>query len=125
MGKTDPTVDAWFAGKPAEPALRRVSEVLLKADRRVGEYLKYGTVVFTGAGADCVSFVQHDKKTVSLMFNRGARIPGKFAHLEGTGPTARFMRFRDVAEVNARAAELTKIAIAWCDLMSDPKQKNR
>ena len=118
-------VESWLAGKPAEPILRRVRDVILKADPRMSEYLKYGTIVFAGSGADCATFVQHDKKTVSLMFNRGARIPGKFPHLEGNGPTARFMRFADVAGVNARAAELSKIAVAWCDLMAPAAKKAR
>ena len=78
------------------------------------EYLKYGTVQFAFDG-DFANFVQHGKKLVSLMLNRGARIPGKFPHLEGTGPSARFMRFADVKEVNQRAAELSKIVAAWCD----------
>jgi hypothetical protein len=53
-----------------------------------------------------------------VMFNRGARIPGKFPHVEGTGPSARFMRFADLAEVEARAAELTRVARAWCALVA-------
>jgi hypothetical protein len=84
------------------------------------EHLKYGTVQFASAG-DFANFVQHNGKTVSLMFNRGARIPGKFPHLEGSGPSARFMRFADVADVDARAAELSKVALAWCELRSKPK----
>lgn len=121
--KKDPGVDRWFTGKPAEPVLRRVHDVILEADPRMSAYLKYGTVVFAGGGADCVSFVQHDKKTVSLMFHRGAKIPGKFGHLEGSGPTARFMRFADVAEVNARMAELSEICVAWCDLMAPAQSR--
>ena len=113
----DAGVDQWFSGKPAEPALRRVRKVIMKADPRLIESLKYGTVAFS-AGGDFCSFVQHNEKRVSLMFNRGARIKGKFPHLEGSGPTARFMRFADVAEVNARAAELAAITVAWCDLMN-------
>jgi hypothetical protein len=122
--KTDPEVEKWFSGKPAEPTLRRVRDVILGADPRLSEHLKYGTVMFA-SGGDFASFVQHDKKTVSLMFNRGARIPGKFAHLEGSGPTARFMRFATPAEVDARARELAKIAVAWCDLMATPKTQKK
>jgi hypothetical protein len=119
MGPTpkDSGVDTWFVGKPAEPILRRVREVIMRADPRMTEYLKYGTVVFA-SGGDFASFVQHGEKKVRLMFNRGARIKGKFPHLEGSGPTARFMHFADVSEVNARAAELGKITVAWCDLMN-------
>jgi hypothetical protein len=115
-------VDRWFAGKPAELTLQRVREVILNADPRMTDYLKYGTVQFAFEG-DFANFVQHGKKTVSLMLNRGARIPGKFPHLEGTGPSARFMRFADVKEVDQRAAEVTRIVAAWCTLHSPANSK--
>jgi hypothetical protein len=108
--------DGWFAEKklPAEPTIRRVREIILRADRRMTEFMKYGTLTF-GFEGDFATFVQvSNKKQVSLMFNRGARIPGKFAHLEGTSPRARFMRFADPAEAQARSAELSKTVAAWC-----------
>lgn len=88
------------------------------------EGTKYGTVMFHCNG-DFASFVQHNKKTVSLMFNRGGIIPGQFPHMEGTGRQVRFMRFAEVAEVDARAAELGKVVKAWCDLMWAPKAKKK
>ena len=120
--KTDPAAEKWFAGKPAEAILRRVRDVILRADPRMSEGAKYGTVMFD-CGGDFASFVQHNKKTVSLMFNRGGIIPGKFPHMEGSGRAVRFMRFADVAEVDSRAAELGKVVVAWCDLMSAPGAK--
>lgn len=110
-------VERWFVGKPAEPILRRVREIILAADPRMTEYLKYGTVQFAYEG-DFANFVQHGQKTVSLMFNRGARIPGTFHHFEGSGPSARFMRFADLREAQTRAKELSKITVAWCDLVA-------
>jgi hypothetical protein len=80
-----------------------VREIILRADRRMRELVKYGTLTFAD-DADFATFVQVAKKQVSVMFNRGARIPGKFPHLEGTGPSARFIRFADPAEAQARAA---------------------
>lgn len=118
----DTEVDGWFTGKPAEPALRVVREVILHADPRMTEYVKYGTVQFAYEG-DFASFVQHNNKQVSLMFNRGARISGSFPHLEGSGPSARFMRFANVAEVNRRAPELTRVVAAWCALVAPTKSK--
>ena len=118
----DPAAEKWFAGKSAEPILRRVRDVILGADKRMEEGTKYGTVTFH-CGGDFASFVQHDKQTVSLMFNRGGIIPGKYPHMEGEGRAVRFMRFADVVEVNARKIELGKIVVAWCDLMSTPKSK--
>jgi len=115
---TSPDVERWFAEKkpPTEPTIQRVREIILRADRRMTEFVKYGTLTF-GFDGDFATFVQvSNKKQVSVMFNRGARIPGKFAHLNGPGPSARFMRFADPAEAQARAAELAKIVAAWCSL---------
>ncbi len=75
--RKDPEVERWLEGKPAEPVLRRVREVILDADPRMTEGIKYGSVMFH-CGADFASFVQHGKKTVSLMFNRGGIIPGRY-----------------------------------------------
>jgi hypothetical protein len=119
--KMDRDVEQWFSalGEPPQEAMRRVAEVILGADARMTAGVKYGTVAFASAGGDCCAFVQWKKKTpISLMFNRGALIKGSFPHLEGEGPTARFMRFADLAEVNARAVELGKISAAWCDLVA-------
>ncbi|HKV70373.1 MAG TPA: DUF1801 domain-containing protein, partial [Gemmatimonadales bacterium] len=87
--KPGPEVERWFAEKkpPMEPTIRRVREIILRADRRMTEFVKYGTLTF-GYDGDFATFVQvSDKKQVSLMFNRGARIPGKFPHLEGSHPS--------------------------------------
>ncbi len=107
-------------GKPAEPILRRVRDIILWGDDRVTEYLKYGTVQFACKG-DLANFVHHNEKTVTLMFNRGAKIKGSFPNLEGSGPSARFMRFADLADVDAKTAELTKITVTWCDMMAPRK----
>jgi hypothetical protein len=119
----DPRAEKWFTGKSAEPILRRVRDVILGADKRMNETTKYGTVMFH-CGGDFASFVQHNMTTVSLMFNRGGIIPGKYPHVEGEGRAVRFMRFADVGEANARKAELSKIVVA-CDLMSGPRSAPR
>jgi hypothetical protein len=115
--KTSPDVERWFAEKklPAEATIRLVREIILRADRRITEFVKYGTLTL-GYEGDFATFVQVNNKLASMIFNRGTPIPGKFAHLEGTGPSARFMRSADPAEAQARAAELSKIVAAWCSL---------
>ena len=97
--------------------MRRVREIILGADPRLTEYIKYGSVHF-GYEGDFLTFVQTDKKKVNLMFHRGARILGSFPHLEGTHPSARFMRFADIDEVETLADELRKVAVAWCTLVA-------
>ena len=116
--KTSAEVERWFKEKkpPNEATIRQVREIILGADRRMTEFVKYGTLTF-GYDGDFATFVQvSDKKQASLMFNRGGRIPGKFPHMEGSGPSARFMRFANPAEAQQRAAELGKIVVAWCSL---------
>ena len=115
--KTNPEVDRWFAEKKlADPkVMQRVRSIILKADRRMTEKVQYGTVTFA-SDADMASFVQVGKRPVTLMFNRGQLIQAGHAHLEGSGPNARFMRFADAAQVDARARELTSLVKAWCDV---------
>src|SRR2546430_1035746 len=122
--KKTPEVERWFADTkpPAEKAMRHVREIILRADRRLTEYVKYRTVQFAYEG-DFANFVQYNKPQVTLMLNRGAKIPGKVPHLEGSGPSARFMRLQNLAEVEARADELGRLARAWCELMATAPKK--
>jgi len=118
--KTDPEVDRWFAAKkhPNAQAMQRVRTIIMRADPRMSERVQYGTITFGSAGSDMAGFVQVAKKPVTLMFNRGQLIESGHPHLEGTGPNARFMRFADASEVEARAGELRSLAVAWCNLMA-------
>ena len=122
--KASPEIEHWFATKkpPAEQAMRRVREIILSADPRLTEYMKYGSV-HLGYEGDFVAFVQAGKKNVNLMFHRGARIPGSFPHVEGIHPSARFMRFADIDEVERLADELRKVAVAWCTLVAPAAAK--
>jgi len=117
--KLDADVDRWMreTNPPLESTMRLIAEIALGADPRMSAYLKHGTVQLAFEG-DLAAFVQPKGKRVSLMFNRGAKIPGDFPHLEGDGPTARFMRFTDAAEVEERADELAAIARAWCEMQA-------
>ena len=119
MVAKDHEVQSWFTDlhHPREDVLRRIREIILEADPRMSELVQYRTLHFVYEG-DLASFVQLKKRSVTLMFNVGARIPGRFPHLEGDGPNARFMRFAELAEVEARADELARIVTAWCEYKS-------
>jgi hypothetical protein len=109
-----PEVEAWFAARrpPQEALMRRVRAVILAADDRVTESIKWQTPTFAYKG-NIVSF-NPAKNFVSLLFHRGAQIPGDHPRLVGTGETARTMRFADVGELESGAAELTAVIRAWC-----------
>ena len=110
----DPQVDAWFEARqhPLADAMQRARRLILAADERVTESIKWQTPTFSFNG-NIVSF-NPAKKFVSLLFHRGAEIPGDFPRLVGDGRLARVMRFADLAEVDAAADELQAVIRAWC-----------
>jgi hypothetical protein len=111
----NPEVDRWFdqAGHPLDAAMRRAREIILGADDRVTESIKWKTPTFAYQG-NIVSF-NPSKHVISLMFHRGAEIPGAHPRLEGGGRLARTMRFSDLEQLEAGRADLEAVIRAWCD----------
>jgi hypothetical protein len=114
---TSPEVDQWFAATdhPRKATMQVVRRKILDADARVTETVKWKTPTFMFNG-NIASFNPQARASVSLMFHRGADIPGDFPSLQGGGDTARYMRFEDDADVERQAAELQAIVRAWCEL---------
>ena len=92
----------------------RVREVILGADDRMTETVKWSTPTYMFEG-NLVSFQPRSKKFVSLMFHRGSEIPGEHPSLEGDAALVRTMRFADLNDVEARQSELAAVVRAWCD----------
>ena len=111
---TSTEVDAWFAARdhPLTDAMQLARRLILEADPRVTESIKWKTPTFSFQG-NIVSF-NPAKKLVSLLFHRGAEIPGQFPRLEGDGRLARVMRFADVDEVEqGRTSSRPSSAPGW------------
>lgn len=115
MGR-DAAVDAWFEAyaNPQKPVVERVREIILTADVRITESVKWSTPTFSYRG-NLVSFQPRATKFVSLLFHEGASIPGDHPRLEGDGPHVRTMRFADMSDAERGAAELQAVVRAWCD----------
>ena len=79
-------VDAWFAkyDNPMKDVVQRVREIILDADPRIDECIKWQAPTFTYDG-NLASFFPKAKQHASLMFHTGSTIPGKHPRLEGTG----------------------------------------
>ena len=109
-----PEVEAWFDEyeHPAKDAMLRVREIIL-ADDRMAETIKWKSPTFMHKG-NMASFNPRTKAHVSLMFHTGASIPGDHSRLEGGGDTARYMKFADLADVEAAATDLQAVVDAWC-----------
>lgn len=109
-------VDAWFSDcdNPQVALMQKVRRAILAADPRMTESIKWKTPTFEYRGP-MASINPRAKKFVSLMFHRGAEIPGKFPSLEGDGMQARSMKILDEADLATKTAELTRLSRAWCD----------
>jgi hypothetical protein len=116
MGARNPEVDGWLASyeNPMKPLVERVRDIVLDADERIGETIKWSTPTFVYKG-NLASFQPRAKQFVSLLFHTGASIPGDHALLEGGGDTARYARLENAADIEARRGELEAIVRAWCD----------
>jgi uncharacterized protein YdhG (YjbR/CyaY superfamily) len=109
-------VDAWMAkyDNPMKPVVQAVREVILKADKRISETIKWQAPTFMYKG-NLASFFPKAKQHASLMFHTGASIVGEFPSLEGGKDTSRMMKFVDLADVKAKSGELKRLVKAWCD----------
>jgi hypothetical protein len=112
----NPEVDAWFMAytNPQKAVVERIRQVILDADARITESVKWSTPTFSYRG-NLVSFQPRATNFVSLLFHEGASIPGRHSRLEGDGPHVRTMRFSDLADAEQGADELRAVVRAWCD----------
>ncbi len=117
--RKNPDVDAWFdrLDHPLKPLMLRVRRAIMASDRRVSESIKWSTPTFSYNG-DIASFIPQAKSFVSLLFHRGAEIPGKHPRLEGDSRLARTMRFGSPEELNQYGPDLENAVRAWCELKS-------
>ena len=111
-----PEVDAWFEryDNPMKDVVQRMREIILDADPRVDECIKWQAPTFTYKG-NIASFFPKSKQHASLMFHQGAKIPGTFSRLEGGGDTGRYLKVTDLHDAEAVKAELESVVRAWCD----------
>jgi hypothetical protein len=110
-------VDAWFDAldHPLKEAMLRVRRIILGADRRITETIKWKSPTFVFQG-NIASIDPRTKKHVNLLFHQGASLPGKHPHLEGGGATVRYMRFADLEDVRAKKTDLEAAIRAACKL---------
>jgi len=114
--RSNPAVDRWFDAldHPLKPLMVRVRSVILASDKRVSESIKWSTPTFSYNG-DIASFIPKAKNFVSLLFHRGAEIPGNHPRLEGDSRLARTMRFASADELKKYTPDLQKVIRAWCN----------
>lgn len=113
----NPDVDAWFStyDNPMKEIVAAVRLHVLQSDNRISESIKWQAPTFSYKG-NIASFFPKAKKHASLMFHKGAIIPGHHPNLVGDGKEARTFKIENLEDLAAKSDELTAIVKAWCDL---------
>ena len=109
-------VDAWLAAydNPMKPVVSAIRDLILDADPRITETIKWQAPTFVYKG-NIASFFPRATKHASLMFHKGATIKGAFPNLIGDGKEARSFKVASRDDLAAKADELRQIVVAWCD----------
>jgi hypothetical protein len=116
MGERNADVDAWLEryDNPMKALVERTRQVMLDADPRIGETIKWSTPTFVYKG-NLASFQPKAKQFVSLLFHTGASIPGDHPILQGGGDVARYARIEDGDALDRERPALEAVVRAWCD----------
>jgi hypothetical protein len=111
----NPEVDRWLdqANHPLDATMRRAREIILGADSRVTESIKWKTPTFAYKG-NIASFNRPGTSSASCS-TAGPRSPGDHPRLEGDGRLVRTMRVADLDQLEAFRADLEAAIRAWCD----------
>lgn len=114
-------VDRFLEGldHPLILPIRAVRDVILAADPRMTETVKWSSPTFMYKG-NLASINVRAKKLVSVLFHEGAGIPDPSGLLEGDGDHARTARFTDLADVEHKKDALTMVVRNWIELRDRP-----
>ncbi len=99
---------------PMKPVVLKLREIILNADTRIDECIKWQAPTFTYKG-NMASFFPKSKNHASLLFHQGAKIPGSHKLLVGEGNTSRTMKIASVEDAERNKQNIEMIVIAWCD----------
>ena len=113
---TNPAVDEYLEKKnhSLTAEIQRVREIILNADPRMEEVIKWSSPTFMYKG-NMASFFMNAKKMVSLMFHKGALLPNKSDLLEGDAKEGRTARFSSLEDIEAKKDALISVVKEWIE----------
>lgn len=117
MNNRSPEVDAWFDTyeNPQKDLVQAVRTVLLDADDRLTEAIKWKAPTFVYQGGNLASFFPKSTQHVTLMFHTGATLPDPDRILEGDGEVARSVKIRDHEDLADKTPALRGLVKAWIE----------
>jgi hypothetical protein len=112
---TSREVDAWFESyeNPNKDVVQRIRAIVLAADPRIEEFIKWKMPTFTYLG-DIASFYPRSRHHATLMFYEGSRIPGEHPRLQKSDGARRLLTIASVADANSARPDIERIVKAWC-----------
>lgn len=113
----NPKVDEFLASKghPLTAEIQRVREIIMQADDRMEETIKWSAPTFMYKG-NMASFFMNSKKQVSLMFHKGAILPNAQGLLQGDAKEGRTAKFKDLEDIEAQKDALESVVKEWIEV---------
>jgi hypothetical protein len=108
---------------PMNAEIQRVREIILAADPKITETIKWSVPTFIYKG-NIASYFMNAKNHVSLMFHKGAFINDKSGLLEGEGKEGRTARFTDMKDIEKKKKALEGVIKEWVR-MQDAGDKSK
>jgi hypothetical protein len=116
----NPQVDEFMAkiDHPLKDEMQRVREIILAADNKMTEVIKWGGPTFVYKG-NLATLTPRSKRFVNLFFQTGAIIPDGHGILEGDAKEVRVARFHDMKEIEEKAEALKAVVREWIRLQDE------
>ena len=116
----NPQVDEYLLkkGHPLTAEIQKVREIILSADDRMEETIKWSSPTFIYKG-NMASFFMNAKKFVSLMFHHGAHIHVDNDLLVGDGKSGRSARFENLDDIENKKVALQEVVREWIRMQDE------
>ena len=113
----NPQVDEFMAklDHPLKDELQRVREIILAADDKMTEVIKWGGPTFMYKG-NLATLTPRTKNFVNLFFQTGALIRNGHGILEGDAKEVRVARFHDMKDIQKKEKALKAVVREWIKL---------
>jgi hypothetical protein len=113
----NPQVDEFMAKlkHPLKAEMQRVREIVLAADDKMTEVIKWGGPTFVYKG-NLATLTPRTKRFVNLFFQTGAVIKDGHGLLEGDAKEVRVARFHDMKDIDEKEEALKAVVREWIRL---------
>ena len=107
---------------PFKPEVEELRKIILSADKKITEQIKWNAPSFCIDGDDRITFRLQPPKYIQLIFHRGAKVrkdAGKFSFKDPAGlvkwitPDRGTVSFKNMAEIKERNKEFTNLVKTW------------